>query len=357
MFSSYRLSRVPHNPQLQAWNAADELAYSRLSSLRLCDTLFINEPFGALMVRLSDEQQAHADFINSSAMSLEAIQQNLARNNLVCEPTAIEQLKPNYPTIVLYPAKSVHYFKYLLQQAANQLSENGTVYIPAMVKHLSKGHIQAMNEVFLDVLPGHAVKKARVIELKQPAAKTALKAQGYKFAGLDIVNLPGCYGAQTLDQGARAFIDHYDLLNIQGKVLDMGCGNGILSLALLQRNADIQLTLVDEHQQALASAKTNLDTHFPQASVEYFHSNGLNTAPKQKYDLIVCNPPFHQENTLTEGISLKLFNDLSHSLCEAGECWIIANRHLDYRRKLKKIFRHVDTPSKDSKFLLYHCRN
>lgn len=358
MFSSYRLTRVPHNPLLQAWSAADELAFSKLNEINTASRLIINEPFGALTTALSATQNQTIHYLNDSAMSLEAIAQNLKANELP-EQHQVERnkLSGTFDQIILYPAKSIEYFKALLQLASRCLSPDGSLFIPVMVKHLAKGHISAMNEFFAQVNPGRAVKKARLVEIKQPLINKDVKSLSYTFDGMEVVGLPGCYGAKALDQGARVFIKHFDMIDVSGSILDMGCGNGILSIALLKRNPSAQLCLVDEHSQAIASAKLNIQHYFPAAHVDFYHSNGMNQLAEHKFNTILCNPPFHQENTVTEAISQKLFTDLADSLESKGVCWIIANRHLDYRKKLLKLFRHVETPSKDAKFTLYRCRH
>jgi 16S rRNA G1207 methylase RsmC len=216
-----------------------------------------------------------------------------------------------------------------------------------------------MNSIFNEITPGRAEKKSRVIELRHPKTPLELsKTTAYEADALNLTlqNLPGCYSATSLDQGAREFIKHFDSMALSSPALDMGCGNGALSLALLQRKNDLNISLVDENKQALDSAKLNLSTYYPDANTHFFHSNGLNSVPKQKYQLIVCNPPFHQENAITEAISIKLFKDLSQQLSPEGECWIIGNRHLHYKNKLQKLFHHVNIEADTPKFLIYRCR-
>jgi 16S rRNA G1207 methylase RsmC len=358
MFTSYRLSRIPQDSKLQAWNAAEELFFNRYSHLKLGSLLIINETFGALSVALSHHSIAS---IKHSAMSSEAIHHNLSQNQRKVEGSADQEIRDRqFDSIIVYPAKSINYFLYLLEIAASHLSPNGSVYVPLMTKHTSKGQIDAMNSMFKEVTPGRAEKKARVIELRHPHKTLTLsKITEYEADILDIKlsNLPGCYSATSLDQGAREFIRHFNKLSLSSPVLDMGCGNGALSLALLQLNEDLKISLVDENSQALDSAKLNLSTFFPNAQTQFHHSNGLNSVPEQNYRLIVCNPPFHQENAITEAISIKLFKDLSQQLSPEGECWIIGNRHLHYKNKLQKIFNHVNIEADSPKFLIYKCRN
>ncbi len=54
--------------------------------------------------------------------------------------------------------------------------------------------------------------------------------------------------------------------------------------------------------------------------------------------LVLCNPPFHQQHALTDNVAWEMFHHARRCLKINGELYIVANRHLDYFHKLKKIF-------------------
>lgn len=357
MFDHLTLTRVPQDKSLKPWSAADELLVTRYQNTLSEKTLFINDPFGVSTLLLG---QTDDDLWQDSFMSIEATRLNAERNEQA-EPNWISEdlISTNYNTIVIWLPKSIDYLEYLLQTACRCLSDGGKVLIPGMVKHISTGHIKLINSAFSDVNPGRAQKKARVIECRHPNRLIPQKRLGYSvdFLTNKVLGFPGCYGAKALDAGARVVLEHLNEMNIHGPTLDMGCGNGILSLALLNSAPNISITLVDEHRAALRSAKYNVQQNFPSADAQFVHSNGTNCLKDKEFDLIVCNPPFHQENTVTERISEKLFKDFSASLSHTGECWIIANRHLDYYKKLNALFTSVRTVSNNPKFVLYVCRH
>ena len=213
--------------------------------------------------------------------------------------------------------------------------------------------------LFTKVNPARAIKKARVIEMEQPTDITKSNQILQVAPQLDasLVNLPGSFAEKTVDQGALVFIEHFNQLPNAQKVLDLGCGNGILSLAYLKTHAPTELFLVDENNQALKSAQINLAKAAPTSKVTYCHSNSLNELSTQTFELIICNPPFHQENTLTEKIAEKMFVDVANALEKDGQFWMVANRHLTYYTSLKKHFRDVHIKSKHAKFNVFCCRH
>ena len=68
---------------------------------------------------------------------------------------------------------------------------------------------------------------------------------------------------------------------------------------------------------------------------------------------VFCNPPFHQQNAITDHIAWQMFHDAYELLNKGGHLIVVANRHLDYYPKLKRLFGGVNTIANDRKFVIY----
>ncbi len=353
MLSSYRLSRVPQDNLLQAWNAADELVLSRLNPSAQ-NILLINDTFGVLAVALNGR---NVDWWNDSAMSLEALSLNTHTNQMPL-PSILENLdlQKKYDAILIHIPKSLRLFQWQLNQISKKLNADTKVYALGMVKHISAGHITAMQHYFNQALPGRAEKKARVIELTEPKSnQLEPMINQYPVPELDrnLINYPGCYAEKTVDPGARVFIKHFSLLPKASRALDLGCGNGILSVALKKYQPEVSIDLVDDSLQAILSAQENLNEF---SGCQFIHSNSLNEIDNTNtYDLIICNPPFHQSTTLTENIAHEMIADSAKHLTDDGQLWLVSNRHLDYRQTLRQNNLSFKLISNDIKFNIIQC--
>ncbi len=79
--------------------------------------------------------------------------------------------------------------------------------------------------------------------------------------------------------------------------LDIGCGTGLLSLMLAQRFPQLQITALDIDSDAVSETLTNFDQSpwrerltLMQADIVDFAHNS-----QQRYDFIICNPPFYHK--------------------------------------------------------------
>lgn len=82
--------------------------------------------------------------------------------------------------------------------------------------------------------------------------------------------------------------------NFRGKkCLDMGCGNGIQTAALLLNGA-ANVTCVDVNEDALRTTKEMIEKNFPEkkSTVNYVRSFLFETLNEEKFDCIVFNPPY-----------------------------------------------------------------
>ena len=108
---------------------------------------------------------------------------------------------------------------------------------------------------------------------------------------------------------------------------------------------------------AVASAKLNVENNFPEQlkNCEFKQDDCLSSQAPDSADLILCNPPFHQQNTITEHIAKQMFEQSHQILSKGGRLVVVANRHLPYQGQLKKIFGGFSVLAQNRKFVIFEC--
>lgn len=167
---------------------------------------------------------------------------------------------------------------------------------------------------------------------------------------------PGIYGWNKIDAGSelltKALSSHEDAG--EGKqILDIGCGYGYLGLWAARLKPAL-LTATDNCYGALEAAKKNLEA----AGTQIQPSNAADCI-EGRYDLILCNPPFHQGFSTTPELHGRFLFHTHRLLKPKGAAWFVVNQFLplekialDHGLKATEIVRH-----KGFKVLrLQHCQ-
>lgn len=78
-------------------------------------------------------------------------------------------------------------------------------------------------------------------------------------------------------------------------ILDIGTGTGLLSLMLAQSLEQAGITAVEIDENALKDAAYNFERSPWSNNIRLIHSSVQDVDPAAQFDLIICNPPFFQD--------------------------------------------------------------
>ena len=72
----------------------------------------------------------------------------------------------------------------------------------------------------------------------------------------------------------------------------------------------------------------------------------------EPFDRVLLNPPFHRGHSLETRTAHTLILQAAEHLRPGGELRMVANRHLDYRPLLERLFRSSRVIASDRKFVV-----
>lgn len=79
----------------------------------------------------------------------------------------------------------------------------------------------------------------------------------------------------------------------EGRLLDIGCGSGLLSIMAAQRAASLVIDAIDSEESAIKQAEINITNCPWYGRINLFHTRLQDFYPSDgKYDFIVSNPPY-----------------------------------------------------------------
>lgn len=165
-----------------------------------------------------------------------------------------------------------------------------------------------------------------------------------------VKSLPGVFSHGEFDIGSQLLIE--SLPKLKGKVLDFGCGAGVLGAYMKHQNPSIELEQCDVSALAIASTKATLAANDLTGNV---YPSDIYSDTSNNYQFIVSNPPFHSGLDTSYNATETLLAESPKHLTAGGELIIVANSFLKYPPIIERSLGNCATINKTSKFSIYHA--
>ncbi|MFJ2366530.1 methyltransferase [Pseudomonas sp. NPDC087697] len=366
-FAQLDLIRQPEqqNEPLQAFDAADEYLLNHLAEQQPnADTrvLVLNDSFGALAASLVGKVQVTSS--GDSFLAAQALEKNLIRNGLPFDAVSVlpasAPLVGPFDRVLIRVPKTLALLEEQLIRLRDQLAPDAQVVAAAMVKHLPRAAGDLLERYIGPVQASLAVKKARLLiatlDARQPAQSPYPTRYKLDEPAIELLNHANVFCREGLDIGTRAFLPHLPKNLGNARVADLGCGNGVLAIASALQNPQAHYTLVDESFMAVQSATENWQAALGEREVIVRAGDGLAGQEPQSLDVVLCNPPFHQQQVVGDFLAWRMFQQAREALVVGGALYIVGNRHLGYHSKLARLFRGVEQVAATPKFVILKAR-
>jgi 23S rRNA (guanine1835-N2)-methyltransferase len=366
-FARLDLIRQPEqsNEPLQAFDAADEYLLNHLAQLQpaaQARVLVLNDSFGALAASLIGNVQVTSS--GDSFLAFQGLEKNLLRNghafDAVPKVPAHQPFAGPFDQVLIRVPKTLALLEEQLIRLQGQLAPGAQVVAAAMIKHLPRAAGDLLERYIGPVQASLAVKKARLLvataEPKPPAVSPYPTRYQMDAPAIELLNHANVFCREGLDIGTRAFLAHLPTNLGTARVADLGCGNGVLAIASALQNPEAHYTLVDESFMAVQSANENWRAALGDREVIVRAGDGLAEQAPQSRDVVLCNPPFHQQQVVGDFLAWRMFQQAREALVVGGALYIVGNRHLGYHSKLARLFRGVEQVAATPKFVILKAR-
>ncbi len=176
------------------------------------------------------------------------------------------------------------------------------------------------------------------------------------WQGNPVFSKPGVFAWDRLDEGSNFLLEHLpDFLHkydhTRQKALDLGCGYGLLTLALLQAGCQ-HVVATDNNAAALLACNFSLQqgSYAQQATVVAADCGDIVT--EGQFDLLVCNPPFHQGFGVEQDMTDRFLQAAKRLLNKRGRSFFVVNTFIPLERKAKGLFSEVHTVADNRRYKL-----
>jgi len=172
---------------------------------------------------------------------------------------------------------------------------------------------------------------------------------------LPLQSKPGIFGWNKIDQGSALlinqfpqFVQSFGEANRPQSLLDLGCGYGFLACAAAQQGFE-QITATDNNAAALNACTKNFAALEVNGTVI---SGDAGSQLEERFDAIICNPPFHQGFNIDSELTAKFLTASKRLLAPKGRALFVVNNFIALEKKALDYFPRVREVARSGSFKL-----
>ncbi|MCL9672765.1 16S rRNA (guanine(1207)-N(2))-methyltransferase RsmC [Citrobacter sp. MNAZ 1397] len=304
---------------------------------------------------LQDDLPARLESVESRAWTQQYHQwQTLSRqmgDKAVFGLTLDEAATGESDTLIYYWPKNKPEAQFQLMNLLSLLPVGTDIFVVGE----NRSGVRSAEQMLAEFAPLNKVDSARRCGLyhgrleKQPTFDAQAFWDEYQLDGLAIKTLPGVFSRDGLDVGSQLLLSTLTP-HTKGKVLDVGCGAGVLAAVLASHSPKVRLTLCDVSAPAIEASRATLAANGFEGDV--FASNVFSEVTG-RFDMIISNPPFHDGLQTSLEAAQTLIRGAVRHLNSGGELRIVANAFLPYPAVLDETFGFHEVIAQTGRFKVY----
>jgi 16S rRNA (guanine1207-N2)-methyltransferase len=197
----------------------------------------------------------------------------------------------------------------------------------------------------VSLLSEHYYSRTQKVESEPKFWDFTLRSQLFRFKTDN-----GVFSKKEVDFGSRLLIEAFELPNVEGSVLDIGCGYGPIGLSIAKNYPERIVHMIDVNERAIELSKANAVQNAVH-NVEIYESDTLINVKEYNFAAILTNPPIRAGKKTVHDI----FEQSYEHLVTGGELWIVIQKKQgapSALEKLKERFTIVETIDKSKGYFI-----
>lgn len=249
--------------------------------------------------------------------------------------------------VLLHLTKSHDRLDEIARAVARYAAPDVVLLCGGRTKFMALTQNDVLRRYFGDVAATRGRGKSRLLVAQDPLRAAATRADATNpwprhvhvdELGITIAAHGGVFAGTALDQGTRVLLEAMDgAVPTARTAVDLGCGNGAIATVLARRRPGVRVVATDVSAAAVASTRATADANDVGDRVTTVRSDAGDQIAAGSAQLVLCNPPFHADTTVTTDAAEAMFRNASTILQAGGELWCVWNSHLRYRPVLERV--------------------
>lgn len=185
----------------------------------------------------------------------------------------------------------------------------------------------------------HYYSQTQKVESNPKVWIYTLKNQSFRFKTDN-----GVFSKNEVDFGSKLLIETFEKPEVDGDILDVGCGYGPIGLAAARLMPDRTVHMVDVNARAIGLAKENAEINGIK-NIQIYESDRFENTKGNRFAAILTNPPIRAGKKIVHDI----FEQSYGALLPGGNLWVVIQKKQGAPsaiEKLGELFGEVETVEK-----------
>ena len=208
-------------------------------------------------------------------------------------------------------------------------------------------HYKKTGAAYLAVITRGSATAAPLDDKRYPLLRPVVREDDLVF-----FSKPGLYGWDKVDEGSALLVRHLAALTgtrTPRSVCDLGCGYGYLAVHAQRLFAPRRIVASDNNAAAVAACARNMVAQGAVAEVRAADCGG---GIDERFDLVLCNPPFHQGFGVERDLSERFVAAARRLTANDGMALFVTNAFIPIERIARAHFRDVTSVVENGRFKL-----
>ena len=268
-------------------------------------------------------------------------------------------LEPHSVDIMLFRvSKERASSHHIINQAAKLLKPNGQLILTGEKNDGLKTYVKQACRLFGDHTTAekngsHYLATVQLYDTEQAQLDDKNYSQTRTVKALSLDSKPGIFGWEKIDRGSAFLCTHLTTFlarhaTVPKTLLDLGCGYGYLSVQA-SRHGLTHITATDNNAAALVAAEINLQKLAINTEIV---AGDAGDQISQRFDVVLCNPPFHQGFSIDGDMTEKFLSAAKRLVAISGQALFVVNNFIPLEHKAKGYFRYIEVIANNGSFKL-----